>query len=85
MVTTIRKSAGEVLDHFAVKPSELNLIDDPPGKLKAIRFTTKRRNKTTRVEVRLRYTLELFSADRSWTPDSIRSAEVEAIEPTDAW
>ncbi len=79
------KTVGQVLDHFKVDPKNLVFVDDPPGKLQAVEFKVKRKEKILRIEVQLKYTLELFSAERKWDMKVVRRATVLKVDPPDAW
>jgi hypothetical protein len=76
---------GPVLDHFKVNPKDLDYIDDPPGKLQAVEFKIKRDSKIVRVEVKLKYTIQLFSATRKWDLEHVRNATVLEVNPPNVW
>jgi hypothetical protein len=71
--------AARALDHFEVGIEDLELVDEPPGKLQGVTFTHDRGGKTRRVTIWLNYTARLFAAERDWTIDAIRNATVREI------
>jgi hypothetical protein len=73
------KRAGHVLDHFKLQLKDLDMVDEPPGKLQAIRFTRIKDSKKVRVTIWLEYTPKLFSAERRWKIEVIRAATVRRI------
>jgi hypothetical protein len=75
------KPAAAVLDHYHLKYADLEMEDEPPGKLQAFAFVRPEDKK--RVVVRLQYTPKLFSSDRKWDLQAVRAATIleVAVEP----
>jgi len=53
-------------------------MDEPPGKLRSLRFEGNLRNPD--VILNLDYDISLFSIQRSWEDESVRNATVRKIE-----
>lgn len=70
------KPAGKALGYFQCGLKDLTLVDDPPGKLQAITFTSQKSGRPRTVTLWLKYTPRLFSAERAWTIGAIRKALV---------
>jgi hypothetical protein len=75
----VGKPAGIALDHFGVGYDDLSMIDEPPGKLQGVSFTARKADTGTPVVLWLKYGTELFSAEREWGLQQIRSATVREV------
>ena len=62
----IGRTVGEVLALCNVRFSEVSMIDEPPGKLRAVAFTCRDPAGDSKVELAFDYDASLFSATRSW-------------------
>ncbi len=73
------RPAARAIAHFAPGPVKFTMIDEPPGKLRAVEFVSRRGGQPRKVTLRLKYTIKLFSAERAWSREAIESATVEDV------
>jgi hypothetical protein len=79
----VGKAAKEVLNHFRIPYSDLEFIDEPPAKLRAVRWVRAGKGKNEDVTVHLNYTKELFSQSRTWDEGVVKRAIVTDIDIRD--
>lgn len=60
---------------------EVELIDEPPGKLLILAFTCRGTTPPTRVRVSLQPDRRLFSQARDWSRDLVEAQKIEAVLP----
>jgi hypothetical protein len=75
----VGRAAGVALDQYKLRLQDLDMIDEPPGKLQAVAFRRTRGGKKEWVTLWLRYTPKLFSMNRKWKIEAIRAATVRKI------
>jgi hypothetical protein len=76
----VHQNVGHILDEYGIAFRDVEFDDDPPGKLQALNCLAKCRNVPVRVIIKLRYSKELFSAERKWREPTVRAAHVESVE-----
>jgi hypothetical protein len=74
-------TVADVLKALSLDETKLELIDEPPGKLRELACEATLRDTKARVRVRIEvvYTLDLFSDQRKWDPRAIRAATVRKV------
>jgi hypothetical protein len=75
----VGQPAALALNRFKVGFDDLDMEDEPPGKLRAISFKVKKGDHTERLHLWLDYNLNLFSMNRDWDFKAIRKAKVIKI------
>jgi hypothetical protein len=79
----VRKlTVGDVLRGLSIDESKLNYSDEPPGKLQELTANVALGQSKVNVRIEIRYTSELFSAERKWDPRKVRAAEVQKVTIT---
>lgn len=75
---------GEVLELYGAELNDLELIDEPPGKLRQVAFIYREDGteepEEKRVVLTLEYDFSLFSETRTWDPYSVAEAIVKDAE-----
>jgi hypothetical protein len=77
--TQLGKPVGEVLDYYKVKLEALEMLQEPPGKLRAVCFKVKKDEYKLRMQLWLGYDFSLFSERSTWDYEAIRKAKVAKI------
>jgi hypothetical protein len=77
--TFIGKSVGELMEYYRLDFQGASFYDEPPGKLKQIRFSQSDKFPGNELVVQLRYTEMLFSDKREWRPEMISKSVIENI------
>ncbi len=77
----IGKTVGDALDAYNLTHEALSFFDKPRGKLLMVSFAARIDAEPVQVRLYLKYNAKrLFSVDRNWHPDAVRSAEVSSVE-----
>jgi hypothetical protein len=85
MQTLIGRTVSEALAICDAGYGDVRMLDEPPGKLKAIALTCREGGQPKRLVLELEYGPELFSADRSWPEPLVRAQRIVNVRPsTDA-
>jgi hypothetical protein len=71
---------GEVLALCNVRFSEVTMIDEPPGKLRAVAFTCRDPAGDSKVELTFDYDASLFSSTRSWPRALVERRLVSGVD-----
>jgi len=79
----VGKTVGQIMEEAGLEFGDLELIDEPPGKLRQVAYTATGEGEPRRIVLLLRYDSSLFSPEREWARDLVRAAVVTADE-TDA-
>jgi hypothetical protein len=69
---------AQVLSQCGTTYAELTMIDEPPGKLRALEFDC-RKGTARRVVIEIEYGPDLFSATRSWPEELVGSRIVTGV------
>jgi hypothetical protein len=72
-------TVAQVMAICGVTYDELQLDDEPPGKLRAVELTCREGGQPRHVVLELEYSAALFSADRSWPRELVESQKVIAV------
>jgi hypothetical protein len=75
----IGRTVGEVLALCNVHFSEVSMIDEPPGKLRAVAFTCRDPVGDSKVELAFDYDASLFSSTRSWPRAVVEQRQVSSV------
>ena len=67
-------TVGEVLKRAGVEFRDVTFIDEPPGKLCALRFPYRSDELSGKVTLEMQYQPKLFSSERQW-PQSLVEAQ----------
>jgi hypothetical protein len=79
MSNWVGKTVGEVLKICGTNFDDVRLLDDPPGKLKAVEFDCNEGGKTRHVVLQLQPNAELFSAQRDWPQTVVERQRVARV------
>jgi hypothetical protein len=75
---------AEVLALCKATYGDLRLLDEPPGKLRAVRFLCRDVEPPRQVVLEIEYAAESFSAARSWAQEFVEKLKVVKVyESTD--
>ena len=72
-------TVAEVVAHCGTPDSDLSMRDEPPGKLRGVGFDCHGSAPPRRVELEFDYHSGLFSADRSWALELVKSQRVTRV------
>jgi len=81
----LQRPAGALLDNFGVSMADVTFHDEPPAKLRGIRFSIGEPPNEQEIWVGLAYTRELFSLARKWSEEAIRRATVNYASEKPWW
>lgn len=59
-------TVAQILSMCGTPYSDVTMVDEPPGKLRAVEFDCHQAHRPVRVVLELQYSAALFSSDRSW-------------------
>jgi hypothetical protein len=59
--------------------SEVRLVDEPPGKLRAVELVCREGGQPRRVVLEIQYHSDLFSADRDWAETVVTAQKVVQV------
>ena len=76
------KSVQEFLERYTLNLSDAAFYDEPPGKLKQLKFRDQSTLGGRTVSLQLVYTPELFSSTRAWDHALVRRAIIESVSET---
>lgn len=79
MQTWIGLTVAQVLLLCSTPYSDVVMVDEPPGKLRAVEFDCHQGHQTMRVVLELHYHHELFSSDRSWGEELVGQQKVVGV------
>lgn len=86
MQTWVGLTVAQVLALCGTSYNEVSLIDEPPGKLRAIQFDCHQSRPAMHVVLELQYHGALFSAERTWSSELVQTQEVaRVLESTREW
>ena len=71
-------TVAQVLSLCGATYAELTMIDEPPGKLRALEFDC-REGKVRRVVIEIEYGPDLFSTTRSWPEELVGRQTVTGV------
>ena len=74
---------GEVLVRCGVSFADVQVLDEPPGKLRAVEFVCLEGGQPRRVVLEIDYCSDLFSVDRSWSQKLVEEQTVVKVRPSD--
>ena len=72
-------TVAEALALCRVDFADARMIDEPPGKLRAIEITCAGKSGTTRLVLEFEYNPNLFSSSRSWPRSLIISQKIISV------
>ncbi len=79
MQTWIGLTVAQVLSLCGTSYSEVTMMDEPPGKLRALEFECHERPWSGRVVLELEYNPAFFSSDRSWAEEVVSQQKVVGV------
>lgn len=82
MQNWIGLTVAQVLSLCGTPYSDVRMVDEPPGKLRAVEFDCHQRPQSVHVMLELEYQPALFSADRLWPEDLIGQQKVIGVRET---
>ena len=75
----IGMTVAQVLSLCSTPYSEVRMVDEPPGKLRAVEFDCYQDQRSVRVVLELQYTPALFSSERSWAAGLVGQQKVVSV------
>ncbi|AVJ29737.1 hypothetical protein [Achromobacter spanius] len=75
----IGKTVGEVLDLCQTRYADVTMVDEPPGKLRAIELDCVARVPVSRFVLEFDYRPDLFSAARHWPEALVGAQRITAV------
>lgn len=79
MQNWIGLSVAQVLALCGTPYSDARMVDEPPGKLRAVEIDCHQGDRTVRVVLELEYKPALFSVDRVWEEKVVGQQKVIAV------
>jgi hypothetical protein len=79
MQSWIGRTVGQVLAECGARFDEMELIDEPPGKLRAAQVDCRRANPPSVLILELHYHPGLFSAERTWSRELVEAQVVTRV------
>ncbi|MBI3431962.1 MAG: hypothetical protein HY018_07125 [Hydrogenophilales bacterium] len=79
MENWIGLTVAQVLALCGTPFSDARMVDEPPGKLRAVEVGCHQGDRTVRMVLQLEYRPELFSADRAWDEKLVGRQKVIAV------
>lgn len=79
MQSWIGLTVAQVLASCGATYTEVRLVDEPPGKLRAVQVPCHQGEPPRRVALELRYHDGLFSAERSWSRELVEAQIVDRV------
>jgi hypothetical protein len=70
---------AEVLERCRTSYEDLEFVDEPPGKLRALEFNCRQTGQPKKVVVEIAPCPELFSAERSWPRTLVLAQKVTGV------
>lgn len=70
---------AQVLALCGTSYGEIQMVDEPPGKLRGVEFVCQEEGKPRRVLLEIEYHLGLFSSERSWDSAVVRDQKVVGV------
>lgn len=80
MQTWIGLTVAQVLLLCGTPYSDVTMVDEPPGKLRAVEFVCHQDLHAVRVVLELEYHPALFSADRVWTEALVGQQKITGVQ-----
>jgi hypothetical protein len=77
-------TVAEVMAICGVSYAELQLLDEPPGRLRAVELTCGDGGQPRRVVLEIESSALLFSAERSWPRELVESQKVITVHGSSA-
>ena len=75
----IGKTVGEVLELFQTRYADVTMVDEPPGKLRAVELDCAARVPVSRFVLEFDYRPDLFSAARNWPESLVGAQRITAV------
>ncbi len=72
-------TVGEVLEQCNCDERSLDHIDEPPGKLRAVKVICETNGQKDPVVLEFEYDSSLFSAERNWSFDLVKKQKVVKV------
>ena len=79
MENWIGLTVAEVMRQCGANYQDLELVDDPPGKLRAVSLTCPGKGKREKVTLEFAWQPELFSRERTWDRATVESQKVTEV------
>jgi len=76
------KSVQDFLESYTLNLSNAAFYDEPPGKLRQLKFRDQPKFGGRTISLQLAYTAELFSSTRAWDQALVRRAIIESVSET---
>ena len=70
---------AQVLAACGSSYSEVRLVDEPPGKLRAVELVCREGGEPRRVVLKIEYNSDLFSAERDWAETVVKAQKVVQV------
>jgi len=70
---------GQILQQCDADFPDVQLLDEPPGKLRAVEFTCRAEQRPQRVILEINYHSSLFSSERRWPQDLVKAQKVVKV------
>ncbi|HEX6899536.1 MAG TPA: hypothetical protein VF789_07485 [Thermoanaerobaculia bacterium] len=75
----IGSTVAQVLALCGASYSEIQMVDEPPGKLRGVEFVCQEEGTPRRVLLEIEYHSGLFSAERSWNSKLVQDQKVVGV------
>ena len=72
-------TVAQVLALCGASYSEIQMVDEPPGKLRGVEFVCQEEGQPRRVLLEIEYHPGLFSSERSWDSTLVRDQKVVGV------
>ena len=72
-------TVGQVLEMCGATFGEVRLVDEPPGKLRAVQFVFRAGGEARPVTLEIESRPELFSRERAWAPALVEGQRVVGV------
>ena len=72
-------TVAQVLALCGTGYSDIQMVDEPPGKLRGVEFVCQEEGKPRRVLLEIEYHPGLFSSERSWDSALVRDQKVVGV------
>ncbi|WAS95000.1 hypothetical protein [Nannocystis punicea] len=78
-------TVGQVLSQCGTVAGEMEMVDEPPGKLRAVEFDCHQSDPARRVILEFEYHEGLFSSERSWSNELVTAQRVTRVPESLGW
>ena len=84
MKNLVGLTVGQALALCGASYGDVQMVDEPPGKLRGVELICRQGDEAKRVVLEFRYGTELFSADRSWPESLVQAQKIVSVrDPAD--